>query len=193
MLRLILYPNGRFGQQFRPRNLFCVGSLCCLNVWYREYCLMGDVVNVSCLITVVSSVARWSATFMANIVCELTLFCLIGCKRQYYSWIKIDQLDVTCFIISLFTAQHVSNVSTSIFRSLRLIVDLFHVLYCSGSMCDGVTVWFGWGGVVSCIRMKQVDIKLVYLYSTIKMMHGPVNIRQYYLYRRHCLCVSFNF
>ena len=34
------------------------------------------------------------------------------------SWIKID-----CFIISLFTAQHVSNVSTSIFRSLRLIVD----------------------------------------------------------------------
>jgi len=31
----------------------------------------------------------------------------------------------------LFTAQHVSNVSTSILRSLRLIVDLFHVLYCS--------------------------------------------------------------
>ena len=36
--------------------------------------------------------------------------------------IKIDQLDVTRFIISLFTAQHVSNVSTSIFRSLRLIL-----------------------------------------------------------------------
>ena len=61
-------------------------------------------------------------------------------------WIKIDHIDVTCFIISLFTARHVSNVSTSIFRSLRLIVDLFHVMYCSGSMCVGVTVWFGWGG-----------------------------------------------
>ena len=48
-----------------------------------------------------------------------------------YIWIKIDKLDVICFIISLFTAQHVSNVSTSIFRSLRLIVDLFHVLYCT--------------------------------------------------------------
>ena len=46
------------------------------------------------------------------------------------SWIKIDQLDVTCFIISLFTAQLVLNVSTSIFRSLQIIVDLFHVLYC---------------------------------------------------------------
>jgi hypothetical protein len=80
--------------------------------------------------------------------------------RQYGNkkcdrWIKIDQLDVTCFIISLFTAQHVSNVSTSIFRSLRLIVDLFHVLYCSGSMCVGVTVWFGWGGVVSLCRLKH--------------------------------------
>jgi hypothetical protein len=76
------------------------------------------------------------------------------------SWIKIDQLDVTCFIISLFTAQHVSNVSTSIFRRLWLIVDLFHVVYCSGSMCVGVTVWFGWGGVawrgvVSLCRLKH--------------------------------------
>ena len=74
---------------------------------------------------------------------------------QLDSWIKIDQLDVTCFIISLFTAQHVLNVSTSIFRNLRLIVDLFHVLYCSGSMCIGVTVWFGWDGVVSVRRLKQ--------------------------------------
>jgi hypothetical protein len=63
-------------------------------------------------------------------------------------WITIGQIDVTCFIISLFTAQHISNVSTSIFKSLRLIVDLFHGLYCAGSMCVGVTVWFGWGGVV---------------------------------------------
>ena len=65
------------------------------------------------------------------------------------------QTYVTCFIISLFTAQHVSNVGTSIFRSLRLIVDLFHVLYCSGSMCVGVTVWFGWGGVVSLRRLNN--------------------------------------
>jgi len=37
------------------------------------------------------------------------------------SSIKIDQLDITCFIISLFNAQHVSNVITSILRSLQLI------------------------------------------------------------------------
>jgi hypothetical protein len=29
-----------------------------------------------------------------------------------------------------------------------LFVELFRGLYCSGTMCVGVTVWFGWGGVV---------------------------------------------
>jgi hypothetical protein len=29
-----------------------------------------------------------------------------------------------------------------------LFVELLHGLYCSGTMCVGVTVWFGWGGVV---------------------------------------------
>jgi hypothetical protein len=64
-------------------------------------------------------------------------------------------MQVEALVLSLFTAQHVSNVSTSIFRSLRHIVDLFHVLYCSGSMCVGFTVWFGWGGVVSLCRLKH--------------------------------------
>jgi len=29
-----------------------------------------------------------------------------------------------------------------------LFVELFHGLYCSVSMCVGITLWFGWGGVV---------------------------------------------
>jgi len=29
-----------------------------------------------------------------------------------------------------------------------LFVELFHALYCSGSVCVGVTLWFGCGGVV---------------------------------------------
>jgi len=36
-----------------------------------------------------------------------------------------------------------------------LFVDLFHGLYCSGSMCVGVTVWLGWDGVVSLCRLKH--------------------------------------
>ena len=36
-----------------------------------------------------------------------------------------------------------------------VFLELFHGLYSSGSMCVGVTVWFGWGGVVSGCRLKQ--------------------------------------
>jgi len=35
-----------------------------------------------------------------------------------------------------------------------LFVELFHGLYCSGSMCVGVTLCFDWGGVVSVRRLK---------------------------------------
>jgi len=36
-----------------------------------------------------------------------------------------------------------------------LFIELFHGLYCSGSMCVGVTLWFGCGGVVSVCRLKH--------------------------------------
>jgi len=36
-----------------------------------------------------------------------------------------------------------------------LFVELFNGLYCSGSMCVGVTLWCGWGGVVSVCRLKH--------------------------------------
>jgi len=39
-----------------------------------------------------------------------------------------------------------------------LFVVLFHGLYRSGSMCVGVTVWFGWSGVVSLCRLKLASI-----------------------------------
>jgi len=36
-----------------------------------------------------------------------------------------------------------------------LFVELFHGLYCPGLMCVGVTLWYGWGGVVSGCRFKH--------------------------------------
>jgi len=65
-------------------------------------------------------------------------------------WIKIDQLDVTCFIISLFNAQHISNVSTSILRSLRLIcwVILWVVLFWYDMCWCYVVVRLGWCGIL---------------------------------------------
>ena len=66
------------------------------------------------------------------------------------SWIKRDQLDVTsCFIISLFNAQHVSDVNTSILRSLRHIcwVISWVVLFWFDMCWCYVVVWLGWCGI----------------------------------------------
>jgi len=76
--------------------------------------------------------------------------------------------------LALFFAQHVLNASTFIFRScLRL--------------CVGILLWFDvcWRyGLVRlgcCGILTQAEThQLVYLYSTIKMMHGPINIRLCY-------------
>ena len=68
-------------------------------------------------------------------------------------WIKRGQLDVTCFLFH--------DLMLNMFRMLvhpssgacDLFADLFHGLYCSGMICVGVTLWFGWGGVVSGCRL----------------------------------------
>jgi len=61
----------------------------------------------------------------------------------------MDQLDVTCFIISLFNAQHVSDVNTFILRSLRLIclvISWVVLLWFDVCRCY-VVVWLGWYGI----------------------------------------------
>jgi len=61
------------------------------------------------------------------------------------SSIKRDQLDITCFIISLFNAQHVSDVNTSIPRSLRLIC---YFMGCIGLVRCVLVLRCGFAGVV---------------------------------------------
>ena len=77
------------------------------------------------------------------------------------SWIKRDQLDFTCFIISLFNVQHVSDVNTSILRSLRLIcwvISWVVLLWFDVCWCY-VVVWLWWCGVhmqaEACIRIPH--------------------------------------
>jgi len=42
-----------------------------------------------------------------------------------------------------------------------LFVELFHGLYCSGSMCVGVTFRFGCGGVVSVCRLQPAYEEII--------------------------------
>ena len=86
----------------------------------------------------------------------LLLLSNFGWIKQETS-IKIEQCDVTCFIISLFNAQHVSNVSTSILRILRLIccvISWVVLLWFDMCWCYGV-VRLGWCGI-----LMQAEAKL---------------------------------
>ena len=86
--------------------------------------------------------ARWKISVNLNL--HKMFVDIIKC------WIKIDQLDVTCFIISLFNAQHVSNVGVSILRSLRLIcwvISCVVLLWFDVCYCYGV-VRLRWSGIL---------------------------------------------
>ena len=85
------------------------------------------------------------------------------------NWIKRDQLGVTCFLFHYLMLNIFRMLIQPSSGACDLFVELFHGLYCSGSMCVGVTVWFGWGGVVSGSGWSlHPDIKLVSLYSTMR-------------------------
>jgi len=76
---------------------------------------------------------------------------------------KREKLDVTCFIISLLTLNMFRMLIHPSSGTCDLFVQLFHGLYCSGSMCVGVALWFGWGGirgVVSVCRLQPSGFSL---------------------------------
>jgi len=62
-------------------------------------------------------------------------------------------------------------------EALRLIMDLFHVLNFSGSMCVGVTVWFGWGGVVYLCWLKHCDLLWIYFMCCIVLVRCVLVLR----------------
>ena len=64
-----------------------------------------------------------------------------------------------------------------------LFIELFHGLYCSGSMRVGVTLWFGWGGVVSGCRLKIRPVVAELFHA-----HGQTNMTN--LAESRCECFT---
>ena len=63
------------------------------------------------------------------------------------SWRIKDQLDVTCYFISLFCAEHISDINISIIRRLRLFCWITTLVVLFLVRCFGVLVWLGWNGI----------------------------------------------
>ena len=138
---------------------------------FRQYMLHFATVNTHSVIDMQLWVTAPLMQFnLRSWICRMSyVYCTVD---HLDSWIKIAQLDVTCFIISLFNAQHVSNVSTfiftfnaqhvsnvstSIFRSLRLIcwvISWVVLIWFDVCWCYGV-VRLGWSGI-----LMQAEAKL---------------------------------
>ena len=156
----------------------------------------------------------------------------LNTNKPVDSWRIKDQLDVTCYFISLLLCSTVSDINISIIRSLRLFcwITTLVVLFLVRCVLEFRCVWFGVVSVLQAsacntdttptqpnrisnthrtknnttnVVIQQIsrkllmmdtlmsetcwthkkwnkiasDIKLVFYSSTIKMMHGPINIR----------------
>ena len=100
---------------------------------------------------IVCLVQLWSTCCLKRLVLSHNL------SEISNSWIKRGQLDVTCFIISLFNAQHVLDVNTSILRSLRLIcwvISWVVLLWFDVCWCY-VVVCLGWCGI--CMQAEALQ------------------------------------
>jgi len=105
---------------------------------------------------IISHTVRLLGKTFLNIICVFYVYWTV---RHLDSWIKRHQLDVTCFIISLFNAQNVLDVNTSILRSLRIIcwvISWVVLLWFDVCWCY-VVVWLWWCG----IRM-QAEARVVW-------------------------------
>ena len=91
-----------------------------------------------------------------------------------YSRIKRDQLDNTCFIISLFNAQHISDVNTSILRSLWLIcwvISWVVLLWFDMCWCY-VVVWLWWCGICMQAEALMVSDVTCFIISLFNAQHA---------------------
>jgi len=62
--------------------------------------------------------------------------------KLMYIWIKIDQLDVTCLLFHYLMLNMFRILIHPSSGACDLFVQLFHGLYCSGTMCVSVMLWF---------------------------------------------------
>jgi len=68
-----------------------------------------------------------------------------------------------------------------------LCAELFHGLYCSNSMCVGVTLWFGYGGVVwypyAGFSLHTDSCTVYVMYTTVYVLY-----MQCILLYMYCIC-----
>ena len=138
--------------------LYCSGTMCVgFTLWFG----WGGMVSGCRLhlrsLRLICWVISWDVLLWYDVCWCYVVVWLGWCGILMQAEALLPHLDVTCFFSSLFNAQHVSDVNTSILRSLRLIcwvISWIVLLWYDVCWCYGV-VWLGWCGVVSVRRLKH--------------------------------------
>ena len=112
--RFIIYTAciiGSFHQPFESSSSSCTERL----LMVKSYGLLNEIFPFPSILDAGYPIFKLN---LANVLFDSYVYWTV---HHLDSWVKRDKLDVTCFIISIFNAQHVSDVNTSILRSLRLM------------------------------------------------------------------------
>ena len=99
-----------------------------------------------------------------DLCCMLLMFILVV-VNSVWSWRIRDQFDGTSYYVlfHFFSAQHVSDINTSIIRSLRLLYCITTLVVCS---CFDVCWSFGVAGLgwYPCSRLKPATRIYAYIH-----------------------------
>ena len=92
-----------------------------------------------------------SMSFWNNVILRQNIICT---KIICHSWRIKDQLDVTCYFISLLMCSTCFGHWYIHHQELATILLNYHIgRIVLGSMCVGVSVWLGWSGI--CVVLQS--------------------------------------
>jgi len=125
---------------------------------------MGCIALVRCVLVLRCGLAGvvwypytgWSSAVNTSIIRSLRLVCWV------ISWVVLLWFDVCWYYVVVCLGWCGIRMQAEVVLLIHplswacdLFDELFHVLYCSGSLCVGITLWVGCGGVVSVCRLRQ--------------------------------------
>ena len=128
----------------------------CLSCLACKACVPYDISTCSVSgCTIFFHIILWIAWLSLNMKCYAIQFCPVGAMMFHADW--WTNSDMTMLFTVVQVLLKISFRFLCLFRMLihpssgacDLFVELFHGLYCSGSMCVGVMLWFwlGWCGI----------------------------------------------
>jgi len=162
----------------------CRENSSCIKIWHKKQVLYMKT-NILCI-----SITSYSVLLRMRNVSDKSLEKIKTHILSYVYW-TVHHLDSWKETKLMSPALLFHYLMLNMLRMLihppsgacDLFVELFHGLYCSGSMRVGVTLWFGWCGVVSGCRLQPV-VATSFTQQYKKLPHWKLTHVKHYKYKQ---------